>query len=112
MQMELQVDARDLSRATRSDVCGARVQIPVQQWMAEQLFHRLLSPLFLREKKLETNYKLEQPVGGVPIKMWTRGVPVIDEIPMAYKDIDAVVEAQKDLVEVVYTLKQVACGKG
>lgn len=37
---------------------------------------------------------------------------VIDEIPMAYKNIDAVMEAQKDLVEVVYTLKQVLCVKG
>jgi tRNA-splicing ligase RtcB len=37
---------------------------------------------------------------------------VIDEIPMVYKDIDAVMEAQKDLVEVVYTLKQVLCVKG
>lgn len=37
---------------------------------------------------------------------------VIDEIPMAYKDIDAVMEAQKDLVEVVHTLKQVLCVKG
>jgi tRNA-splicing ligase RtcB (3'-phosphate/5'-hydroxy nucleic acid ligase) len=37
---------------------------------------------------------------------------VIDEIPMAYKDIDAVMEAQKDLVEIVYTLKQVVCVKG
>jgi tRNA-splicing ligase RtcB (3'-phosphate/5'-hydroxy nucleic acid ligase) len=37
---------------------------------------------------------------------------VIDEIPLAYKDIDAVMLAQKDLVEVVYTLKQVLCVKG
>ncbi len=37
---------------------------------------------------------------------------VIDEIPMAYKDIDAVMAAQRDLVEVVYTLKQVVCVKG
>ena len=37
---------------------------------------------------------------------------VIDEIPMAYKDIDAVMEAQSDLVEVVHTLKQVVCVKG
>ena len=28
---------------------------------------------------------------------------VIDEIPMAYKDIDAVMAAQRDLVEVVHT---------
>lgn len=37
---------------------------------------------------------------------------VIDEIPMAYKDIDAVMQAQADLVEVVHTLKQVVCVKG
>jgi tRNA-splicing ligase RtcB len=37
---------------------------------------------------------------------------VIDEIPMAYKDIDAVMEAQRELVDVVHTLKQVVCVKG
>ena len=37
---------------------------------------------------------------------------VIDEIPMAYKDIDAVMHAQRDLVEVVHTLKQIVCVKG
>jgi len=37
---------------------------------------------------------------------------VIDEIPMAYKDIDAVMAAQQDLVAVVHTLKQVLCVKG
>ncbi len=37
---------------------------------------------------------------------------VIDEIPMAYKDIDAVMNAQRDLVEIVHTLKQVVCVKG
>jgi tRNA-splicing ligase RtcB len=37
---------------------------------------------------------------------------VIDETPMAYKDIDAVMQAQADLVEVVHTLRQVVCVKG
>lgn len=37
---------------------------------------------------------------------------VIDEIPMAYKDIDAVMRAQSDLVEVVHSLHQVVCVKG
>ncbi len=37
---------------------------------------------------------------------------VIDETPAAYKSIDAVMEAQKDLVEVVHTLRQVVCVKG
>ena len=37
---------------------------------------------------------------------------VIDETPAAYKSIDDVMEAQKDLVEVVHTLRQVVCVKG
>jgi len=36
----------------------------------------------------------------------------LDETPSAYKDIDAVMAAQSDLVEIVYTLKQVLCVKG
>ena len=37
---------------------------------------------------------------------------VVDESPAAYKDIDAVMAAQSDLVDVVHTLKQVVCVKG
>ncbi|MBF0124565.1 MAG: RtcB family protein [Magnetococcales bacterium] len=37
---------------------------------------------------------------------------VLDETPAAYKDIDQVMAAQSDLVEIVHTLKQVVCVKG
>lgn len=37
---------------------------------------------------------------------------VIDEIPGAYKDIDKVMENQKDLVTIIATLKQFMCIKG
>ena len=37
---------------------------------------------------------------------------VIDETPGAYKDIDAVMAAQEDLVEIVHELRQVICVKG
>jgi tRNA-splicing ligase RtcB len=37
---------------------------------------------------------------------------VIDESPAAYKDIDAVMAAQSDLVDIVHTLRQVVCVKG
>jgi tRNA-splicing ligase RtcB (3'-phosphate/5'-hydroxy nucleic acid ligase) len=37
---------------------------------------------------------------------------VVDEIPGAYKDLDEVIRAQSDLVEVVAHLKQVVCVKG
>lgn len=41
-----------------------------------------------------------------------KDVGVIDETPMAYKDIDAVMAAQSDLVDIVHTLRQVVCVKG
>jgi len=37
---------------------------------------------------------------------------VLDETPAAYKPIEAVMNAQKDLVEVLHTLAQVVCVKG
>jgi tRNA-splicing ligase RtcB len=51
----------------------------------------------------------ERATAGVECR---KDAAVIDEIPMAYKDIDAVIQAQSDLVEVVHTLKQVVCVKG
>jgi tRNA-splicing ligase RtcB len=37
---------------------------------------------------------------------------VIDETPAAYKPIEDVMRAQRDLVEIVHTLRQVVCVKG
>ena len=37
---------------------------------------------------------------------------VIDESPAAYKPIDQVMAAQRDLVEIMHTLRQVVCVKG
>ncbi len=37
---------------------------------------------------------------------------VIDETPAAYKSIEAVMAAQRDLVDIVYTLRQIVCVKG
>jgi tRNA-splicing ligase RtcB len=37
---------------------------------------------------------------------------VIDETPMAYKPIDDVMRAQKDLVEIAFTLRPLLCVKG
>src|SRR5271169_4718305 len=37
---------------------------------------------------------------------------VLDEPPGAYKDVEAVMRAQSDLVDIIHTLKQVVCVKG
>ena len=47
-----------------------------------------------------------------PVSSVRKDADVIDETPGAYKSIDAVMAAQKDLVEAVATLRQVLCVKG
>jgi tRNA-splicing ligase RtcB len=52
---------------------------------------------------------LERQTAGVECR---KDAGVIDETPAAYKDIDAVMAAQSDLVDIVHTLKQIVCVKG
>ena len=51
----------------------------------------------------------EQATKGVECR---KDKDVIDETPAAYKPIEAVMAAQRDLVEIVHTLQQVVCVKG
>jgi tRNA-splicing ligase RtcB len=60
-------------------------------------------------KKLFTSLDLENQTAGVECR---KDSDIIDEIPGAYKDIDAVMESQKELVDIVHTLKAVLCVKG
>jgi tRNA-splicing ligase RtcB len=52
---------------------------------------------------------LREQTAGVACR---KDAGVIDEIPAAYKDIDKVMQQQRDLVEIVAELKQVMCVKG
>lgn len=60
-------------------------------------------------KKRFTVAEHEAATAGVECR---KDADVLDETPMAYKPIEAVMEAQKDLVEIAHTLKQVVCVKG
>jgi len=51
----------------------------------------------------------EQATKGVECR---KDKDVLDETPGAYKPIDAVMQAQEDLVDIVHTLRQVVCVKG
>ena len=62
-----------------------------------------------RAKSEYTIEDLKKQTEGVECRK-DRGV--VDEIPGAYKDIEEVMRAQNDLVEVVAELKQVICVKG
>jgi tRNA-splicing ligase RtcB len=62
-----------------------------------------------RARKLFTREDLRAQTAGVECRT---DEGVIDEIPSAYKDIDRVMGAQSDLVDIVATLKQVLCVKG
>jgi tRNA-splicing ligase RtcB len=57
-------------------------------------------------------FSLEDHAKAVEGVECRRDADVIDETPGAYKPIDAVMEAQRDLVDVVHELKQVLCVKG
>jgi tRNA-splicing ligase RtcB len=60
-------------------------------------------------KRTFTVADLEEQTRGVECR---KDAGIVDEIPGAYKDIDVVMENQKDLVEIVHTLKAVLCVKG
>lgn len=60
-------------------------------------------------RKLFTTLDLEQQTAGVECR---KDDAVLDEIPGSYKDIDEVMAAQSELIEVVHTLKAVLCVKG
>lgn len=55
---------------------------------------------------------LEQHIADTAGVACRKDSSVVDESPTAYKDIDAVMAAQSDLVEIVHELKQVVCVKG
>jgi tRNA-splicing ligase RtcB len=60
-------------------------------------------------KRRFSRFDLEAQTAGIECR---KDGGVVDEIPAAYKDIDQVMENQRDLVEPVHTLKQVLCVKG
>jgi len=60
-------------------------------------------------KKRFTIEDLSKQTDGVECR---KDADVIDEIPGAYKDIDVVMNNQKDLVSIVAQLKQIMCIKG
>ncbi|WP_017582977.1 RtcB family protein [Nocardiopsis valliformis] len=62
-----------------------------------------------KARKTFTEADLIEQTKGVECRK-DRGV--VDEIPAAYKDLESVIEAQTDLVEVVAHLRQVVCVKG
>jgi tRNA-splicing ligase RtcB len=62
-----------------------------------------------KAKKLFTLDDHAAATAGVECR---KDAEVIDETPGAYKAIDDVMAAQADLVDIVYTLKQIVCVKG
>ncbi|MEV5574359.1 RtcB family protein [Spirillospora sp. NPDC052269] len=62
-----------------------------------------------KARKTFTVQDLEEQTRGVECR---KDGGVLDEIPGAYKDLESVMEAQTDLVEVVAHLRQLICVKG
>ena len=66
----------------------------------------------LSRRQAKKRYGVKDHIAATQGVECRKDADVIDETPMAYKDIDAVMRAQEDLVDIVHTLKQVVCVKG
>nr|WP_068428036.1 RtcB family protein [Magnetospirillum sp. XM-1]CUW37146.1 conserved hypothetical protein\ len=66
----------------------------------------------MSRNKAKKTFTLEDHAKATEGVECRKDADVLDETPAAYKDIDAVMAAQVDLVEIVHTLKQVVCVKG
>ncbi|BFG81234.1 RtcB family protein [Paraburkholderia terrae] len=66
----------------------------------------------MSRKEAKRRFTVQDQISATEHVECRKDAGVIDEIPMAYKDIDAVMTAQRNLVEVVHTLRQVVCVKG
>ncbi|SIT46225.1 conserved hypothetical protein [Paraburkholderia piptadeniae] len=66
----------------------------------------------MSRKEAKRRFTVQDQISATAHVECRKDAGVIDEIPMAYKDIDAVMAAQRSLVEVVHTLRQVVCVKG
>jgi tRNA-splicing ligase RtcB len=66
----------------------------------------------MSRNEAKRRFTIADHVRPPPASSAARTPGVIDETPMAYKDIDAVMAAQADLVDIVHTLRQVVCVKG
>jgi tRNA-splicing ligase RtcB len=66
----------------------------------------------MSRKEAKRRFTLEDHVAATEGVECRKDAEVIDETPMAYKSIDAVMAAQADHVDIVHTLRQVVCVKG
>lgn len=66
----------------------------------------------MSRRKAQQEITLEQHIEATKGVECRKDESVLDESPAAYKDIDAVMAAQSELVDIVHTLKQIVCVKG
>jgi tRNA-splicing ligase RtcB len=69
------------------------------------------APRVMSRTEAKRRFTVEDHVHATEGVEYRKDAEVIDETPIAYKDIDAVVAAQADLIEVAHTLR-VVCVKG
>ena len=68
--------------------------------------------LLLQRAEARRRFTVEDHAGATAGIECRKDAEVIDETPAAYKSIDDVMRAQRDLVEIAHTLRQVVCVKG
>jgi tRNA-splicing ligase RtcB len=66
----------------------------------------------MSRNKAKENITLEDHIKATEGVECRKDAGVLDESPAAYKNLDAVIAAETDLIEVVHTLKAILCVKG
>ena len=66
----------------------------------------------MSRREAKRRFSLEDHALATEGVVCRKDADVLDETPGAYKDIDAVMAAQSDLVTILHTLKQIVCVKG
>ena len=66
----------------------------------------------MSRNEAKRRFTIEDQIAATAHVECRKDADVIDEIPLAYKNIHAVMHAQRSLVEIVHTLRQVVCVKG
>jgi tRNA-splicing ligase RtcB len=66
----------------------------------------------MSRRKAKETFSLDDHIAATQGVECRKDEAVLDETPGAYKDIQAVMDAQSDLVDIVTTLQQIVCVKG
>ena len=106
------VSLRPMETFTLVFLAALAAGLVLHGWLLRRQYRHVLDHRGAVPARFRGRVSLEEHIEATKDVECRKDASVIDETPAAYKPIDAVMAAQKDLVEIVHTLRQVVCVKG